>query len=157
MTDKPEVLLQPELGVDSCDRITLHFTANHQHCGDNPTQFHNTCSMLCKEEAQPYDRRDVVLKPNQGEIELDLGWVKDIVGFVFIENKTRWDGNLQPTPEQRADIDARFIRVLIDGKPVFRIENGHPWIVMLDKERTSKITLLAMNGICKVRITAMPR
>lgn len=97
----------PEL--KAYDRLTVITNIHHEHRGESPRTIPVGYSRSLLEKEEPYQRR-FNAKPEWAPV--DLGWFDPAkVGCIVIENLEGKSALVNPTEEERAEIDAKVLEV----------------------------------------------
>jgi hypothetical protein len=112
------------------DTITVTETVYHQVAGEQPTAESNQFSRRLETSEQPYVRK---IRVGEAWQPLDLGWVEQ-PGMVWLVNDEGRHFQTNPTPEERAAIEAKVIEVVtkvVNAGPIAGIlaEDSFSWEV----------------------------
>ena len=148
-TPKPE--LKP--------RITVVETLYHQGVlGEIPTTVTSQFSRELESDEQPYQRR---CKVGEDPQPLDMGWIEG-VGEIHIQNEEGRFLQIQPTPEEQANIAKKKLRLGLDVgirsrviRGLFEIAPGEA--IRLPILNHKEWLIYSPSGTIRFTITVFPR
>lgn len=148
-----------KVDLKECDRLTAQLAIHHEHCGEPPVQVQAHFSIPLKTVAQPYQRR-MRVDVDACFVEVDLGWLKDNVGYIIIENRAGAPALVNPTDEERERITRQILTLYHKGQDgiqtsIFEIPPRGMFVGI--PRWPDRLFLRSEEGLINATVTIMPR
>ena len=120
--EESEGMVLPPHPLAMADRISWNLRYYYEQEGEDPVELYSAGWDLTNSKiVEPY-QRTITLQPGKRH-QFDIGHVEE-PGMIFIQNVTKWRGQLTPTPEQLEVIAASVVIIRI-GDEVAGIIRPH--------------------------------
>lgn|SRR3990167_2004418 len=132
-------------------RLSVVETVYHQVLGEQPTHISSRyCHNLSTNE-QPYIRRVTV---GSSWEKLDTGWLKDRVSWIHIQNEEGRNPTVNPTEEQRKELESLSILISLEYVSFARISPRES--LRFQPSSPSELFIRCESSSARCTITAYP-
>jgi hypothetical protein len=147
MSDEEQPVLTP-----ARDTITVVQTVYHQPAGEEPTAVTLQYVRPLETSEQPYVRK---IKVGESWQPLDLGWIEQPGMILLVNDEGKFTQTI-PTPEERAEAEAKVVEVGL-GSPPWLIPPQGSFLGMSSGIGRRLVNLRCQKGTARVTIHVYPR